>query len=85
MSASLAPGLITLRTERLILRPFTEADAPAFHALVSVVMLAVIKIFETPSGQGCCFFNNISAKQISLKQNKGPYRMLGKILIDLFN
>ena len=35
MSASLAPGLITLRTERLILRPFTEADAPAFHALVS--------------------------------------------------
>ena len=35
MSASLAPGLQTLRTGRLILRPFTEADAPAYYALVS--------------------------------------------------
>jgi len=35
MSASLAPGLRTLRTKRLILRPFIEADAPAFHVLVS--------------------------------------------------
>jgi len=35
MSARLAPGLQTLQTKRLILRPFTEADAPAYHALVS--------------------------------------------------
>lgn len=35
MSARLAPGLQTLQTKRLILRPFTEADAPAFHVLVS--------------------------------------------------
>ena len=35
MTASLAPGLPTLRTKRLILRPFTEADAPAYQALVS--------------------------------------------------
>ena len=30
-----ALGVPTLQTQRLILRPFTEADAPAFHALVS--------------------------------------------------
>lgn len=35
MSARLAPGLQTLQTKRLILRPFTEDDAPAYHALVS--------------------------------------------------
>ncbi len=35
MTASLSIGLQTLRTKRLILRPFTEADAPAYHALVS--------------------------------------------------
>ncbi len=35
MTTSLAPGLQTLRTERLILRPFTEADAPSYRALVS--------------------------------------------------
>ena len=35
MSASLAPGLQTLRTKRLLLRPFTEGDAPAYQALVS--------------------------------------------------
>jgi ribosomal-protein-alanine N-acetyltransferase len=35
MAASLAPAIPTLRTQRLILRPFTEADAPAYQALVS--------------------------------------------------
>ena len=35
MSTSFAPGLTTLKTQRLILRPFTEADAPAYHPLVS--------------------------------------------------
>ncbi len=35
MSARPAPGLQTLHTKHMILRPFTEADAPAYHALVS--------------------------------------------------
>ena len=35
MTASPARALPTLRTERLILRPFTEADAAAYRPLVS--------------------------------------------------
>ena len=35
MTAIPAPALQTLQTDRLILRPFTEDDAPAYHALVS--------------------------------------------------
>lgn len=35
MTAIAAPALQTLQTDRLILRPFTEGDAPAYHALVS--------------------------------------------------
>lgn len=35
MTAIPVPALKTLQTDRLILRPFTEDDAPAYHALVS--------------------------------------------------